>query len=121
MPEAASSLLLPRLIGQRRALELFLLGDWVDAESAFAMGLFNRVADDEALDVEALGLARRLAEKPPAALRATKALVRDGLPSLVERLRHEGPIFDCMLRSPEAQEAFTAFLEKRKPDFSRFS
>ncbi|MBM3586206.1 MAG: enoyl-CoA hydratase [Alphaproteobacteria bacterium] len=121
VPEAASSLLLPRLIGQRRATELFLLGDWVDAETALAIGLFNRVVDDEALDAEALGLARRLAAKPPAALRATKAMTRDGLPPLVERLRHEAPIFDHMLRSPEAQEAFTAFLEKRKPDFTRFT
>lgn len=119
VPEAASSLLLPRLVGRTRAAEWLMLGEAFSAEAALAAGLLNEVV---ASPVErALERARALAQKPPAALRQTKALLRrDGADATGETMATEGRLFIERLGSPEAEEAFTAFFEKRAPDFSRF-
>jgi len=120
-PEAGSSLLLPRLAGYQRAAELLLLGEPFDAARAHEIGLANAVLDDaECLD-HARSIARRLAARPPAAVRATRALLRQGQEdALAERIRTEAATFARRLQSPEAQEALRAFMEKREPDFSAF-
>ena len=119
-PEAASTVLLPRIAGHVRAMELFLMSDRFDAETAREAGMINRICEDAALEEESLAAARRMALKPASALRATKARVRAAGPDLAAIIDEEIGAFGEMVRSPEAQEAFNAFLEKRKPDFSRF-
>ena len=123
VPEAASSLLLPRLIGHHRAAELFFLGDRFDARAAYRMGLVNVIKPRSSLESELAELANRLAAKPPEALQLTKKLLKgDALEAAVSaRLAEEEVHFERQLRSPEAREAMAAFLQKRKPDFSRIS
>ena len=121
VPEAASSLLLPRLAGWQKAAELLMLGESFTAETARAIGLVNQVVAPEKLLETAMAAARALAAKPPAALRVTKALMKQALVAKVDdAMSREIREFMERLRSPEAKEAFSAFLEKRKPDFSRF-
>lgn len=121
VPEAASSLLFPRLLGHQRASALLLLGEPLDAETALAWGFVNRVADDAALMDTARDIARRLAALPPQSVRLTKRLIRHGAPDIAGRMAEEMRLFRERLASPEAKEAFSAFMEKRKPDFSRFA
>jgi enoyl-CoA hydratase/carnithine racemase len=121
VPEAASSLLFPRLLGNQRASALLLLGEPLEAETALQWGFVNRVVDDAALMDTARGLARRLAALPPQAVRLTKQLIRHGAADVAGRMGEELAMFRERLGSPEAKEAFAAFMEKRKPDFSRFS
>ena len=119
VPEAGSSLLLPALIGARRAAQLLLLGEQLDAPTALDWGLVNAVVDDP--DAAAAAAARKLAGCAPGALRATKALTRRASREAVaEAMRVEGDAFAERLRSPEAMEAFQAFLSRRPADFSRF-
>lgn len=119
VPEAGSSLLVPRLAGQVRAAELLLLGEAFDAETAREIGLVNAVVDDPL--AEAMERAQALAAKPPAAVRQSKALLRAPLlDRVLATIREEAALFVERLQSEEAQEAFTAFMEKRPPDFSRF-
>jgi enoyl-CoA hydratase/carnithine racemase len=120
VPEAASSLLLPRLIGLQRAAELFLLCDVVDADKALQYGLVSAVLAPEQLEAHAYAICERLAQKPPSAVRLTKALLRESAYATVaERMAHEGQIFAAQLRSPEVREAIAAFFEKRTADFSK--
>ncbi|MEM1118568.1 MAG: enoyl-CoA hydratase, partial [Bacteroidota bacterium] len=115
VPEAASSLLLPRLAGSLRAAELLLFGEGFSAETAREIGLVNAVVDGNVTE-HTLERARTLAAKPPAAVRQTKALLRRASADAVgETIAHEGRLFVERLGSPEAQEAFTAFFEKRAP------
>jgi len=120
-PEAGSSFLLPRLAGYQRAAELLMLGDPFDAEVAKEIGLVNAiVAADSLLDV-AVAAAQKLAAKPAASLRATKELIKKGTCESVRvAMAEENEVFRQRLHSPEAKEAFTAFIEKRAPDFSKF-
>jgi enoyl-CoA hydratase/carnithine racemase len=121
VPEAGSSLLFPRLVGLQRASALLLLGEPMDAETAREWGFVNQVVADEALMATARALAARLAALPAAAVRLTKDLIRNGRSDLPGRIEQELALFRDRLRSPEAAEAFQAFAEKRKPDFSAFS
>jgi enoyl-CoA hydratase/carnithine racemase len=121
VPEAASSLLFPRLLGTRRANALLLLGEPMDAETALAWGFVSAVVDDHALMDEARATASRLAALAPQAVQQTKRLIRHGAPDVGGRIQEELVLFQERLASPEAQEAFAAFMEKRKPDFRRFS
>ena len=121
VPEAASSLLFPRLLGNQRASALLLLGEPLDAETALQWGFVNRVVDDAALMDTARGLARRFAALPPQAVRLSKQLIRHGATDVTGRMGEELAMFRERLGSPEAKEAFAAFMEKREPDFSRFS
>jgi len=118
VPEAGSSILLPALVGARRAAQLLLLGEQLDAQTALAWGLINAVVEDP--DAAAAAAAGKLATQPPGALRATRALTRPSRESVLEAMRVEGEAFVERLRSPEAMEAFQAFLTRRPPDFSRF-
>lgn len=120
-PEAASSLLMPAIAGWQRAAEKLLLGEPFGAEEAREMGVVNRVLPA----AEAIGFARaqaaKLAALPPASLRETKRLMKGAMADAIPaRMAEEGVVFGRMLRAPEAREAFTAFFEKRRPDFSRF-
>jgi enoyl-CoA hydratase/carnithine racemase len=121
VPEFASSLLFPRLIGHAKASEHLLLGDPFNGEQAVEMGLANAVIPA----AEVLKHARRVAERfnalPPGAVRDAKALMRRGQKAQVDAaIAAETALFGQRLRSPEAREAFQAFFEKRKPDFSKF-
>jgi enoyl-CoA hydratase/carnithine racemase len=120
VPEAASSLLLPRLVGLQRASEMLLLGEPIDAERALALGLVNRVVPEAELLPTARDLAAAIAARPPHAVRLTRALLRGDGEALRQRIDEELVAFNDQLASPELREAATAFLEKRKPDFSRF-
>ena len=121
-PEAGSTLLLPRMMGHRRAAELLLLGEAFSAEKAREVGIVNAVCPDGELLETALAKAGQLAAQPAAAVRLAKALMKRGDASTVrETIAEEGERFMERLRSPEAAEALRAFMEKRKPDFSRFS
>lgn len=121
VPEAASTLLVPRLLGHQRAAALLLLGEPLDAATACAWGLVNRVVDDADLMTVARGMAARLAALPPQAVQLTKRLMKQGAPDVAGRIEEEIGLFSERLASAEAQEAFAAFMEKRKPDFSRFA
>ena len=119
VPEFASSWLLPARIGYQRAAELLLLAESMDAPTAKDFGLVNRVVAPAEVDATALDLARRLAAKPPEAVRQSKRLMRADPDSVLQRMNTENAEFSRLLASPEAREAFTAFLEKRAPDFSK--
>lgn len=120
-PEAASSLLLPRLAGHVRAAEWLLLGEPFDAHAARAAGLVNEVLPRGEVLPRALAQARRLAAQPPAAVRLTRSLLKAaGHEELTRTLRTEALAFVERLGSPEAAEALAAFAQKRPPDFSRF-
>ena len=121
VPEAASSLLFPRLVGHQRASALLLLGEAMDAETARDWGFVNQVVADAELMTTARGVAGRLAALPPEAVRQTKDLIKHGRDDVARRIEQELVLFGQRLRSPEAAEAFAAFVEKRKPDFSGFS
>ena len=121
VPEYASSLLIPRLMGFAKAAEKLLLGDPFSGADAVDCGLANAVLPA----AEVVNHARRMAERfnalPPGAVRDAKRLLRAPLREAVEAaMRAEGEIFGQRLRSPEAMEAFQAFFQKRKPDFSKF-
>ena len=119
-PEFGSSMLVPQMFGYHRAAEALLLGEPFMAEAALEIGLVNRVVPPTECNAIAQTQARKLAAKPLSALVETKRLMKKGLaPQLVERIGEEGQSFGRMLREPAAREAFTAFMEKRKPDFSK--
>jgi enoyl-CoA hydratase/carnithine racemase len=120
VPEAASSLLLPARIGHARAFAMFALGEAVGAQDALAWGIANQVVPLNQLAAAGADLARRLAKQPLGALVATKRLMRDPA-AIAQRMDAESAIFAQRLTTPEAQEAFTAFAERRAPDFARFN
>ena len=118
-PEAASSLLVPQLMGYHRAAEALLLGEPFTAETAQEIGLVNRIVAPSEANALAQQQARKLATKPLPSLIETKRLMKkSNAPALAERMVEEGASFGRMLKEPAAREAFTAFMEKRKPDFS---
>ncbi|MBA3597896.1 MAG: enoyl-CoA hydratase [Methylibium sp.] len=119
-PEAASSLLLPRLIGHPRAAEALLLGEPFGAEQALEWGLVNRILPPGEVNGFAQAQARKLADKPRASLVETKRFMKAGQAEAVSaRMAEEGALFARLLGEPAAREAFTAFMAKRKPDFSK--
>jgi enoyl-CoA hydratase/carnithine racemase len=120
-PENASSFLLPSICGYQRAAELLMFGEPFDAAKAREVGLVNAVVPLAELGATATAAAEKLAAKPPASLRLTKRLLRRAwMPEIEAALDAESKAFAERLSSPEAKEAFTAFFEKRAPDFSRF-
>jgi len=120
-PEFGSSYLLEQVAGYPRAAEKLLLGEAFPADEALAMGLVARVLPAAELRAFAEGQAAKLAALPPASVRATKALMQRCREKPVRAaIAAENEVFLRMLQGPEAKEAFTAFFEKRKPDFSRF-
>jgi enoyl-CoA hydratase/carnithine racemase len=120
VPEAASSLLLPARIGHARAFEMFALGKPISAEQALAWGIANRVVPTAELHGEAHQIAASLARQAAGSLKMTKMLMRQGQ-AVAAQMDLESAQFADRLRSPEAREAFTAFAQKRAPDFSKFA
>ncbi|WDZ96425.1 enoyl-CoA hydratase [Herbaspirillum sp. WKF16] len=121
-PEAASSLLLPHVAGYQRAAEKLLLGEAFGPDEALQMGIVNRVVAPEELLPLAQKQAARLAALPAASVRVTKQLMKKNRVAATEQqMAAEIEHFAQMLTAPEAKEAFTAFFEKRKPDFSKFA
>ncbi|MEY4732694.1 MAG: 1,2-epoxyphenylacetyl-CoA isomerase [Pseudomonadota bacterium] len=119
-PEAASSLLAPRMFGYHRAAEALLMGDPFFAEAAQEVGLVNRVVPPTEVNGYAQAQARKLAGKPLSSLIETKRLMKGGYQQeVLAKMDEEGQSFGRMLREPAAREAFGAFMEKRKPDFSK--
>jgi enoyl-CoA hydratase/carnithine racemase len=120
--EFGSSLLVPLAAGYRKAAEKLLLGEPMSAEEALEMKLVNRILPpNEVLDY-AIKQARRFNNLPPTSVRETKRLMKAGWKSVTEKIiADEAQTFARMLKSAEAKEAFSAFFERRKPDFSKFA
>jgi enoyl-CoA hydratase/carnithine racemase len=112
VPEAGSSLLLPRLIGHQRAAELLFLGRPCDADSAYRLGLVNSVVEEGSLLDEARALARAVAQQPPEALIATRRLLRGDTGELLARIEEEARIFGAQLQSAEFQARVRAILTR---------
>ena len=121
-PEYGSSLILPRLLGQARASELLLLSESFTGEQAAAWGIANQVLEDGAATLaKARETALRLLDLAPSSVQLSKRLMRSpGREELRRVIQEEGELFGARLSHPEAIEAISAFMQKRKPDFSRF-
>ena len=120
-PEFASSLLLPQISGYQRAAEKLMLGEAFSAQEACAMGFVNKVLPSAEVLAFAQAQAAKLVALPTSSLRATKRLMKGKQIAAVEaKIKEESVLFSEMLLSREAKEAFTAFFEKRKPDFTKF-
>lgn len=117
VPEAASSMLLPRLIGPQRAAKHLILGEPIDAQTALSYGLATEVVRYEDLETRVAAIASRIAAKPPEAVRLAKALLKTEEEPVRARMQREAEAFAGRLTSAEAREAFTAFFEKRPPNF----
>ena len=122
-PEYGSSLILPRLLGHARAAELLLLGQSFTGEQAATWGIANQALEDGAATLnKAREMAQRFLQLAPSAVADSKRLMRaPDREQLRQVIEEEGALFGQRLRSPEAIEALTAFMQRRKPDFSRFS
>ena len=119
-PEAASSLLVPQMLGYHRAAEALLLGEPFMAEAALEVGLVNRVLPPTEAAGYAQAVARKMAAKPISSLVETKRLMKKNhTEQVLAVMDEEGASFGRMLREPAAKEAFGAFMERRKPDFSK--
>lgn len=119
VPEAASSLLLPQIAGHQRAAEMLILGKKIDGPRAREFGFVNEVVAPDALEDVAFGAARAIAEKAPAAMKLTKKLMKGDREAILARMKEEGVHFAAQLQSAEFREAGMAFMQKRKPDFSK--
>ena len=120
-PEAGSSALLPAMMGHHRTAELLYFGEPFSAETARELGIVNTVVAANELLNTAAAKAQQLAEKPPSALRITKALLkRESAGTVANAMARETEQFIALLQGPEAREAMMAFMQRRKPDFSRF-
>ena len=121
VPEAASSLLVPNMMGYHRAAEALLLGEPFMAEAALEVGLVNRIVPPMECNGIAQAQARKLAAKPSSSLVETKRLMKMGHAAQVAaQMDEESITFRRLMREPAAREAFAAFMEKRRPDFSKF-
>ena len=119
-PEAASSLLLPMIVGYQRAADKLLFGETFGADEALQMGIVSRVLPAAEVNAFALARAQVLASKPAASLAVTKALMKRPLAeAIAAAMLAEGEQFSKLLSGPAAREAFSAFMAKRKPDFSK--
>jgi len=121
-PEAGSTLLLPRMMGHQRAAELLFLGESFSAGKAREVGIVSELCPGAELPAFARAQALKLAAQPAAAVRLAKSLLKgEYAAGLKETILEEGAQFVARLKSPEAAEALQAFMQRRKPDFSRFN
>ena len=120
VPEFGSSSIVPARIGHLRAAELILLGSPYDAKRAAELGLVTQIVPDQDLLSIATATAQKLAAKPAGALQASKRLMKQPFrQQIAAAMKAENEEFSAQVRSADAKEALTAFLEKRKPDFTR--
>lgn len=121
VPEFASSLVVPRLMGHVKAAEKLLLGDPFTGVEAAECGIANRVLPAAEVQAHARRVAERFNALAPSAVRESKRLMRrHSAEEVMQTIKVEAEIFGARLRSPEAMEAFQAFFQKRQPDFSQF-
>jgi enoyl-CoA hydratase/carnithine racemase len=121
-PEFASSMLLPQIVGYQRAAEKLFFGESFSAHEAFEMGLVNKVLPPDELLTFAKAQAVKLVSLPASSLRTIKSLMKSGqTDTVVAKMWEENKHFGAMLLAPEAKEALSAFFQKRKPDFTKFS
>jgi enoyl-CoA hydratase/carnithine racemase len=113
-PEAASSLLMPRLMGHRCAFELLVMGRSIDAARAQSLGLVNAVAPADEVEAEALKAAHDIAALPPAAVATARHLLRPPTSEILARIDAEAAVFTQRLKSPEAKAAFETFLARKQ-------
>ncbi len=122
VPEYASTYLMPRIMGHARAMEMVLFGEPFTAAHARECGMVNEVLPNSELEARVMDRAKKLALQPPNAIRTCKKLMKRWTDkTIAEAIPIEAFHFGPMLSKPEAQEAIGAFLQKRKPDFSKFS
>lgn len=121
-PELASSMLLPQLVGYQRAAEKLFFGESFSAQEAFEMGMVTKVLPADELLTFVKAQAAKLTLLPASSLRMTKSLMKSGqIDAVMSKMSEEGKHFSAMLLAPEAKEAFKAFFDRRKPDFTKFS
>ena len=121
-PEFASSMVFQQIVGYQRAAEKLMLGEAFSAQEAFEMGFVNKVLPLEELLPYAQQQAAKLVALPAASIRVTKRLMKGASPAAIStKMVEENKHFAAMLNAPEAREAFMAFFQKRKPDFSQFN
>ena len=113
VPEAASTLLAPRLMGPRRAFAMLVMGEPFDSEQALSVGLVNVVADSAEVETQALAAARKISSLPPEAVLASRRMIRGEPGELAARIDMEADFFRERLQSPEAQAAFAAFFARK--------
>jgi enoyl-CoA hydratase/carnithine racemase len=114
VPEAASSLIAPRLMGRARAFSLLVMGRPLDAEEAKDAGLVNTIVPPDAVEAEAMKAARAIADLPPQAVLASRRLMRGSPDQIVAHINAEAVEFKARLASSEAQAAFTAFMTRKR-------
>lgn len=121
-PEGGTTLLLPQMIGHKKACELIMFGEPFDSQTAKECGFINDFfSDDEYLD-KIIEKAKKLVKQPASSIRLTKAMLKKNhAPAMVETLYYEGAEVRKALKTPESREAMSAFTQKRRPDFSQFS
>ena len=114
VPEAASSLIAPRMMGHARAFAFLVMGRPMDAKQAHDAGIVNTVVAPEDVDAEAMKAAKEIAALPPGAVAASRRLLRGSPEELIARIDEEAELFKERLKSPEARAAFQAFITKSK-------
>ena len=114
VPEAASSLIAPRVMGHRRAFELLVMGKPLNGEDAKACGLVNQVAPADQVEAEAMKAAQQIAALPPEGVAISRRLMKGTPDEIVKRIDDEAEQFKLRLKSPEARKAFEAFLTRKK-------
>ena len=114
VPEAASSLLAPRLMGPRHAFALLVMGEPLDAQDAMLAGLVNAIADSADVDQRTLDAAQKITKLPPDAVLSSRRLMRGTAEDIITRIDTEADFFRERLQSPEAQAAFAAFFSRKK-------
>lgn len=114
VPEAASSLVAPRLMGHARAFSLLVMGQPLTADEAKAVGIVNTVTSAANVEAQALAAARKIAELPPQGVLASRRLMRGSVEEIVTRIDVEADAFKARLQSPEAQAAFMAFMTRKR-------
>ncbi len=111
--------LYPRALGTGKALELLYTGDWLDADEAFRLGVLNKLVSSEKLEEETMGLARKIASKPPIPNRLVKEMVYKGLrQTLDEHLLGAAYAETFTLTTKDHKEALAAFLSQREPTYT---
>jgi enoyl-CoA hydratase/carnithine racemase len=114
VPEAASSLIAPRVMGHRRAFELLVMGKPLNGEEAKACGLINQVAPADQVEAEAMKAARQIAALPPEGVAISRRLMKGTPDEIVKRIDDEAEQFKLRLKSPEAKKAFETFFARKK-------